>query len=759
VKILRTLVLVALMTTPAFAAWTVGPEINVGGNPVTQALTGYPTQLFSGPGQLLLVWAEGTTTILYRVDASTATVLDPKGVVLGNTESVYAVADATGWQVFSSAVGTDGIVMQHYGTDGTLGAPVTVTPSTTTGFDVFIAAADLGGGKYGVAWDHGGTEIRYTTIAGGAAATDQKIVDLSTCGGISVASSGAGWLVAWHDYNIGEVDGALVDTGGAAGAPFLIHSGANQVHAIHDGTRYVVTWGLGIETLTGSSDVTDLVASDSVTYYPGLLLAPGGGYVVVANDGSSTSTVEPLSTGGVFGTASTYTGYATSAIATDGTLFALGGLPGVYVQEFAMVSNTAVFGNQLTVIYGRVNTENDPSVAYDGSQYVASWDDSRGAQVFAARVGTDGTLKDPSGIQISDPSTSTGASYPFTAAIPGDTLIAYTGFISSNSSILDSIFSPGGSFVTPAVLAPNASLTGTATDGTGFVVGWFSLADGSSALTHVDATGATLDSTPTAHTLLSLGGGAGRFFAFTQSGSNIDAEIFKIDGSNALAPVKTITNVTPSRGNVVATDGTSWSVFTIDSTTGTLYQTPIDASLTAGSPVTLLTGASYPTSAGWDGSAYVVVTRTAAGLMALRVAGDGTILEPATLVDATGQSPVVASAGGGKTFVVYAANDQSAGVLASRVKGRLLSEAAPPPVDAGVGAPDASAGQPDAGAGQPDAAPGGTPDAAAGAQPDAASTTSKSSGCGCIVGGDAPPTSALGLLAIGALLVIRRRRR
>ncbi|HVP58341.1 MAG TPA: hypothetical protein VMU02_09605, partial [bacterium] len=143
-----------------------------------------------------------------------------------------------------------------------------------------------------------------------------------------------------------------------------------------------------------------------------------------------------------------------------------------------------------------------PTVAFDGSEWLVAWQDSRDGEpdIYGARVASDGTVLDPSGIMIAS---AAGDQVNAAAASNGETFLVvwddkrsgtsrdiYGARIASDGTVLD----PAG--IQICVGATDQEYAGVGFDGTHYLVVWDDLRNLSTwdlYATRLDATGAVLD--------------------------------------------------------------------------------------------------------------------------------------------------------------------------------------------------------------------------------------------------------------------------
>lgn len=302
-----------------------------------------------------------------------------------------------------------------------------------------------------------------------------------------VASDGVNFLVVWYDSRSGtgnyDIYGARVSSAGAVLEPDGIAISTDARHqyspaVAYNGTSFLVVWE---DFRNGSYDIYGARVSGA-----GTVLDPSG---------------IPISTAP--------NNQRAPAVAHDGTNFLVvwedsrsnsgsSDLYGARVSGSGTVLNTS--GILISNAYGN---QADPAVAYNGTNFLVVWEDTRngGSDLYGARVGSTGVVRDPSGIPISTSASDQIA--PTVACSGADWLVVWQDFRSSTTSSSD-IYGARVSG-TGAVLEPSGTPISTATgdqlapavasDGTNWLAMWEDSRSGSSDIygARVSATGAVLD--------------------------------------------------------------------------------------------------------------------------------------------------------------------------------------------------------------------------------------------------------------------------
>jgi hypothetical protein len=364
----------------------------------------------------------------------------------------------------------DPVISPELGMD----APVPLPSNATIHSGVDVA---FGGGVYLVTWTrYGGSATDYDVLAARVRASDGALLDVGSIaisvtagfeGAPSVASNGSEFLVVWRkssallSVRVRASDGQVLDSTPKAVAP--TPAAARSTSVVFDGTHYFVVWE---DTRASTYD-----RFNSDIY----------GARVRASDGVSLDgTGIPLCT---------VVGDQTSPqVAFDGERF-------LAVWEDRRISIPRIYGARVRgsdmqvldpggrAISSTTSYQYFPSVAFDGVQFLAVWEDGRnnttGANydIFGARVrGTDGVVLDAAGIPIA---VDVGADQT-TAAVASngrDSLVVWTH--RTTSAGLDVYGARVGSdgTVSPsvninAVVGASQQVPEIATDGTDYLVAW-----------------------------------------------------------------------------------------------------------------------------------------------------------------------------------------------------------------------------------------------------------------------------------------------
>jgi hypothetical protein len=322
-----------------------------------------------------------------------------------------------------------------------------------------------------------------------------------------VASNGSGFLVVWA--SAGSVLGARVTPGGSVldNPPIVIRAGTGsdsytQPQAASDGAGYAVVWThcAGVSACpafpdqsaspVGSSLETALVSSSGSVTLAGTL-APsaevwnpaiawnGTSYLVAwANTGATTPThfvptidTERLTQAGAFQSPETNVGHALGwqdqpTAASNGGAFLVAwtdGAPSTAqdVKGGRVAPDGTGLDASVIAISAAANAQSQPAAAWDGSNYVVAWRDTRSdaGDVYGGRVSAGGSVLDGTGFVVD--SFSSGEETPGVAAGAPGTLVVWDDIrTGSERDVYAARVSPAA-----GVLDPTGMLLTTATGG------------------------------------------------------------------------------------------------------------------------------------------------------------------------------------------------------------------------------------------------------------------------------------------------------
>jgi hypothetical protein len=331
---------------------TVGPELPVGGDPVYGQAPGLqhnPTVAWNGTN-FLVVWESDSDISGARVSAS-GSVLDPIGFPI-STAANNQTKPVVAWN------GTSFLVVWQ---DQRSGA----------GFDT-----------YGTRVSSAGSVLDSAGIPISTAAGDQRAPAL--------ASDGTNFLVVWHVFLSGlnnDLYGARVSGTGSvldpAGIPISTAATSEGVPAVAwNGTNFLVVWE---DQRSGACcDIYGARMNSA-----GSVLDPAGFPISTAPDRQRAPAVARNGTDFLVVWSDARSGPATdiygARVSGTGSVLDPAGIP---------ISTAA-------------NTQTQPAVAFNGTDFLVVWDDYRtdptccGLDVYGSRVSSAGSVRDPAGILIS----------------------------------------------------------------------------------------------------------------------------------------------------------------------------------------------------------------------------------------------------------------------------------------------------------------------------------------------------------------------
>ena len=247
----------------------------------------------------------------------------------------------------------------------------------------------------------------------------------------SVAFDGTNYLVVWWDGTTGQYDahGARVSPAGAVLDPSGIRistTGAFVPQVAFDGTNYLVVWNNDVSIAGARVSPAGTVLDPSgipISTATGTKLAPalafdGTNYLVTWEDNRAGSSdiygarVSPAGTvidpSGIAISSATNDQRA-AAVAFDGTNYLVAwedSRSGSYDIYGARVSPAGVVLDPSGIAVSTASSHQQaPSLAFDGGNYFAAWEDVRSGSsfdIYGSRVAQSGGVLDPAGILISD---------------------------------------------------------------------------------------------------------------------------------------------------------------------------------------------------------------------------------------------------------------------------------------------------------------------------------------------------------------------
>ncbi|MHB8874871.1 MAG: hypothetical protein ACYC8T_14375, partial [Myxococcaceae bacterium] len=469
-----------------------------------------PALAWSGTNYLV-VWRDfrsGTNFDVYgaRVSAAGA-VQDASGIAIStaaNEQSSPAVA----WG------GTNYLVAWQDNRSGTnldlYGARVSVAGAvqdlsgiaiSTAGNEQSAAAVTWDGTNYLVAWQDtrnglGKYDIYGARVTSAGAVQDASGIAISTATddqrAPALAWNGTHYFVVWQDIRSGtgiDVYGARVSAAGAVQntSGIVISTEANQQFSpdvAWDGTNYLVVWrdyrsGIGpdiygarVNASGAVQDASGIAISTAANDQLNPAVAwNGANYLVVWDDYRSGTNFD------IYGTRVSAAGavqdpsgiaISTAANGQNNPAVAWGGTSYFVAWQDLRGASLDIYGTRVSAA-GAVQDasgiatstaagqQRAPAVAWDGTNYLIVWDDTRGGvstDIYGARVSAAGAVQDASGIAIS-----TAADAQRVAAVAWDGtnhLVVWEDFRSGNEDIYGARVSSAGAVLDGSGIAISA---------------------------------------------------------------------------------------------------------------------------------------------------------------------------------------------------------------------------------------------------------------------------------------------------------------
>jgi hypothetical protein len=445
---------------------------------------GFPVCTVEGEQRRVkLAWGDGTLLVLWEDDrnfgstgydvygariSSGGTVLDPDGMAItefGHSEITPDVgwtgqdflgiwqAGSTGeeWDISGARIDTAGEVLDAEPIAVSTGCDAQVSASSAWGGSSYLAIWEEDGDIYGAMIDRSGDVPDSTALQICPAPEDQGQPD--------IAWGQESFLAVWEDFRNQNLDiyGARVDSLGqvldSPGLPIWVDPGFDQRRPSigFDGENYLVVWqndldstGLNyrIEGLRVAPDgeVLDpaplVISSGDYGSYPDVAFA-GGKYLVVWLDAYYYDIYGAFVE--INGTIGSQIGIRTAsglqqnpAVASNGAQFLVAwedfGMhwPNSDIVATRVTSGGAILDPAGIMVATTEDTEEHPSVTFDGSNFVATWKRLPGeaAELYVARVSPEGMVLDPNGILLSDVSRYSGTS--ISPGPTGQSLLLYS---------------------------------------------------------------------------------------------------------------------------------------------------------------------------------------------------------------------------------------------------------------------------------------------------------------------------------------------
>lgn len=430
-----------------------------------------------------LAWGDGTLLVLWEDDrnfgstgwdvygariSSGGTVLDPDGMAIaefGHSEITPDVgwtgenflgiwqAGSTGeeWDISGARIDTAGGILDGEPIAVSTGCDAQVSASSAWGGSSYLAIWEEDGDIYGAMIDRSGDVPDSTALQICPAPEDQSQPD--------IAWGQENFLAVWEDFRNQNLDiyGARIDSLGqvldSPGLPIWVDPGFDQRRPSigFDGENYLVVWqndldstGLNyrIEGLRVAPDgeILDpsplVISSGDYGSYPEVAFA-GGKYLVVWLDAYYYDIYGAfVETNGTIGSQigiRTASGLQQNpAVASNGDQFLVAwedfGMhwPNSDIVATRVSSGGAILDPAGIMVAFTEDSEEHPSVTFDGSNFVATWKRLPGeaAELYVARVNPEGMVLDPDGILLSDVSRYSGTS--ISLGPTGQSLLLYS---------------------------------------------------------------------------------------------------------------------------------------------------------------------------------------------------------------------------------------------------------------------------------------------------------------------------------------------
>jgi hypothetical protein len=444
-------------------------------------------------------------------------VLDPDGIPIctaPNNQSYPDLAfDGTNYLVVWDDL-RSGAIYEIYGSRVTPsgnvldpgGIPISANASANGGLDPHI---DFDGTNYFVAWDDFNSNIVGTRITPGGTVLDNAI-SISTGGWQEIfpiiVFNGQNYLVAWDDYRNGtpyDIYGTRVSTDGTvlepSGIPIFHQCGWQDPAGItSDNSNYLISmissdYNLFAARVDSQGTLIDtsgiLMSTASYPQYSPSVFYDNTNYLVVWDDyrndngdiyGTRVSPAGSILDSNAISISTDDSTQSFPSTSFDGTNYFIvwQDKRGSYDIYGARVNTSGILIDSSGFAISTANAHQEyPSVAFDGTNYLAVWQDKRNssnADIYGARISTSGTVLDPSGLPIS-----TAANKQSTPSIvSGDTnyFVVWQDYRNSSYEIYGARVDSSGNILDPsgipiATSGPNWN-PHVAFDGTNYFVVW-----------------------------------------------------------------------------------------------------------------------------------------------------------------------------------------------------------------------------------------------------------------------------------------------
>ncbi|MDC0745680.1 hypothetical protein [Polyangium mundeleinium] len=499
---------------PAVLDPVIGPEFGIDGV-IQGGAAGTQTEsaVAYGGGNYLVVWRDARTGTddLYGVRvSSTGTILDTSGIVISNAAGIQQkpdiAFDGTNWMVtwtdqrqdaqgdiYAARVSSSGAVLDPDGIPvATVSAMGGEGPAAVAfGSTHHLVAYRRSYGLYGRLIAPDGTMTPEFTFASSNTYIDD----------ISIAFNGANYLVVFDNLNASTsyVHGRRVSPSGtvldASNLTICSYCTTSDLDVASDGTNWFAVWrdsGIYGQRITNAGAILDTSSGKYLAESSSALSVAfaGNGYGVFGTTSNEIYGLFVDSLGNVTIPKTALIAEPGSssmaAAAHDGTNFFLAFTD---TRQASSANPSDVFGLRVSNTFTKVdatsqllsraaNAQARPAVAYNGTNYLAVWEDRRPGtttDIYGARLTTSGAVLDPSGIAISQ---ATGSEYsPSVASLGTDWLVAWTDGRAGNDDVYATRVSGTGSALDPSGL-PIATATGSqstpavSSDGTNWLVTW-----------------------------------------------------------------------------------------------------------------------------------------------------------------------------------------------------------------------------------------------------------------------------------------------
>ncbi|UCF80506.1 MAG: hypothetical protein JSV08_08350 [Acidobacteriota bacterium] len=528
---------------------TVGPEILVDPSPVIGPASGnqeVPSVASNGT-DYFVAWEDrrnGTDDDIYGARVtSDGTVLDPMGIRITTTTNGqwdpsvasngtdYFVAWWVSGNIYGARVASDGTVLDPF--------PFDIAVSTAAGTQRNPSTAS-NGTDYFVVWEDERNGADFDIYGARVRASDGLLLDgPSDTGGIavstaaiwqeypSVASNGTDYFVAWQDYRnwattdydiygarVRASDGLLLDgppdTGGIAVStaaddqedPSVASNGTDYFVAWQDSRNYgaskydiygtrvtsdgtvLDSTGIAVSTAT-NHESTPSVASNGTNYFVAWEDSRSGSWDIYGARVASNGTV--LDPAGIAVSTAASNQYNPS-VASNGTDYFIAWnqyLVGYDVYGARVASNGTVLDPTGITVSTTASGQIAPSAASNGTDYFVAWQENRNGtdfDIYGARVASDGTVLDSSGIALS--TAADDQERPSVASNGTDYFVAWADYRSgTNLDIYGARVTSAGAVLDPAGIAVSTAADmqywpSVASNGTDYFVAWYDKRNG-----------------------------------------------------------------------------------------------------------------------------------------------------------------------------------------------------------------------------------------------------------------------------------------